>query len=198
MASVDNTHLSSHSWNNHESPTHANPATPVHLTLVSEHWIGSRSSSEISYFQVLVEPSRSSNVTSCNGPKCQKKPNQNLPGNRGVRNWYSCYALKSPSTKQSISGIPEQSNLNAQSSTVFPSTKSSAHPPPQFFCESPIRKLHAMCKSHCPSRKSILLPPQRHLSLTVLQQSVRTRILVGRGVSCTLTNPMSAAFSLKH
>jgi hypothetical protein len=94
-------------------------------------------------------------------PRCQEKPNQNLPGNRVVRNWYSCYALKSPSTKQSMSGIPEQSSLNTQSSIVFPSTKSFAHPPPQFFCESPIRKLRAMCKPHCPSRKSILLPPYK-------------------------------------
>lgn len=60
-----------------------------------------------------------------------------------------------------MSGIPEQSNLNAQSSIVFPSTKSSAHPPPPFFCESPIRKLHAMCKSHCPSLKSNLLLPHK-------------------------------------
>ena len=55
-----------------------------------------------------------------------------------------------------------QANLNRPSSS--PPQKSPDHPPSQFFCESPIRKLHAMCKSHCPSRKSILLLPTASFS----------------------------------
>jgi hypothetical protein len=55
--------------------------------------------------------------------------------------------------------------------------QSSCQPPQIFFCVSPIRKLHAMCKSHCPATQIDSSPLNSTLSFNGATAIVRIGIL---------------------